>query len=273
MAKRFIDTGFFKDPFVRGLQGAYKGLYIYLFCDCSNGGIWNVELDVARLRCGIPDSETDEKIKKIFSEKILEIDDGEKWFLKNFVKVQHNGVLKRNNRAHTSAIEELLKFNLIEEFSEGEFSVKNENKGLIRGLQDPIVKVKEQGNGNGNSKGNGNGKKSEIVFSTKDFKKILIDLGADKIHVNDWLKVRDSKKASNTQTALTTFVNECNAHNYPVSEAVKNCAENSWSGFRYKWIENLNKNINGNRSNNIQRTDAELKRDASISVDLLLGKQ
>lgn len=165
MAKRFIDNGFFKDPFVRGLQGAYKGFYIYLFCDCSNGGIWNVELDVARLRCGIPETETDEKIKKIFSEKIIEVDNGNKWFLKNFLKVQHNGVLKRNNRAHTSAIEELLKFGLIHEFSEGEFSLKNEFKGLTRGLQDPMVKVKEEGSGLSNSPGNG--KKKSNSFETE----------------------------------------------------------------------------------------------------------
>lgn len=277
MAKRFIDTGFFKDPFVRGLQGAYKGLYVYLFLDCSNAGIWNVELDVAKLRCGIDDSVSDDDIKKVFKDKIIELDGGQKWFVVNYIKVQHNGLLKRNNKAHTAAIEELLKFELIDEVEEGEFQLSDKIiKGLPRGLQDPKVKVKvkEEGKGKGESNGKGNGElEKSKKFTTSDFPKVLIDLGADETQVRDWMKARKNKKAVNSETALRKFLKECENHEFPVPKAVEVCAENSWSGFKYEWVENLNNNQNGNRSNTNTRTDAQLRAESSDAVDQLLGKQ
>ena len=154
MAKRFIDTSFFRDPFVRGLQGAYKGLYIYLFLECSNSGIWDVELDVAKIRCGINDNLTADEILIMFPEKILALDNGRKWFLINYVKVQHNGVLNEKNKAHICAIFELKKFNLLRAISENEYEIfiqnDEKNEGASKGLVSP------SGNGNGNSKGNGN---------------------------------------------------------------------------------------------------------------------
>lgn len=83
-----------------------------------------------------------------------------------------------------------------------------------------------------------------------DFRKILIeDFNCDKQHVSDWLEVRKKKNASNTETALKNFINECQKNNFPVSEAVKICAEKSWRGFEYKWLENsdYNSQTNGNQ--------------------------
>lgn len=80
-------------------------------------------------------------------------------------------------------------------------------------------------------------------FGKPEFKKILLENGANEIHIDDWLKVREKKKAANTQTALTSFLNECQNNNFPVSEAVKICAEKSWQGFKYEWTKTIN---NGN---------------------------
>ncbi len=159
MAKRFIDSNFFKDPFVRGLQTPLKSFYIYLFLDCTNGGLWNVELDVARLRCGIPETITDNDIKNVFSHKILELENGQKWLIKNFLKIQHNGELKQKNNAHVNVIPELKKYNLLNEVEDGVFHLKDE---IIKPLPTPSlneglggkVMVKEKGNG----KSSGNGK-------------------------------------------------------------------------------------------------------------------
>ena len=83
-------------------------------------------------------------------------------------------------------------------------------------------------------------------FTSLDFKQKLLDLGAKEIHVDDWLKARRKKRAVNSQTALTTFLNECNNNNFPVADAVKACAENSWSGFKYQWLLNEANQINKN---------------------------
>ena len=76
-------------------------------------------------------------------------------------------------------------------------------------------------------------------YTKSDFKKALLDLGAQEQHVDDWFTVRTQKKAAFTKTAFTKFFNECNNNNYPIAQAVKICAERSWVGFEYKWLKNI----------------------------------
>ncbi len=177
MAKRFIDTNFFKDPFVRGLQGACKGLYIYLFLECNNVGIWQKELDIAKLRCGISDDVEDSEILKIFKNKIIEFDNGEKWFIVNFIKIQHGGVLNENNKAHKNFLPELITNKFVISTENGAYTVNYEflnnlikinNQGATQGaIQAPsqgakvMVMVKEEGNGIGNGKKE---KKENLIF-------------------------------------------------------------------------------------------------------------
>ena len=52
MAKRFTDTEKWKKPFIRGLQGAYKLLWLYICDDCDHAGIWQVDIEVAQIRIG-----------------------------------------------------------------------------------------------------------------------------------------------------------------------------------------------------------------------------
>ena len=202
MAKRFIDTAFFKDPFVRGLEGAWKGLYVYLFLDCSNGGIWNVETDVAMLRCGIDVDTKSEKILEVFKDKIIPLSGGQKWFIKNYLKVQHNGVLKANNKAHNSAIKELLEFDLLEEIEDGIFELK---EGASKGLPSPY------GNGKGNSKGKREGKGNSQ--KGVDFEKMGF-LGEARIiwkrQFPDyiWQDDLDNNSIIKTEQSLKTFIRQ-----------------------------------------------------------------
>lgn len=91
----------------------------------------------------------------------------------------------------------------------------------------------------------------EPKFDKRTFRSILLEKGANKQHVIDWFKVRDKKNAAYTQTSLNRFLNECKEHNFPVSEAVKACAENDWKGFKYAWIKNNN---NGSYQKNNAKT-------------------
>lgn len=109
MAKRFTDTDKWKKPYIRGLQGAYKLLWLYILDDCDHAGIWQVDLDVAALRIG-------EKLKletalKNFHGKIYAFDDDSKWFIPSFIEFQY-GELNPENRAHNSVIKILTKYNL-----------------------------------------------------------------------------------------------------------------------------------------------------------------
>jgi uncharacterized protein YdaU (DUF1376 family) len=111
-------------------------------------------------------------------------------------------------------------------------------------------------------------KKKKEVFTEKDFPKILIDLGADKTHVEDWMKCRKNKKATNSQTALRKFIQECSNHQYSIADAVKYCAENSWSGFKHEWLNNQK---NGNKSqNNGQSNETDFNKVLS-GIDAMYG--
>lgn len=110
MAKRFTDTDKWKKPFIRGLQGPYKVLWLYILDDCDHAGIWQVDLDVAALRIGeILDLKTAEKS---FENHIQIFDNGEKWFIPSFIEFQYGSELNPENRVHESILKILNKYKL-----------------------------------------------------------------------------------------------------------------------------------------------------------------
>ena len=120
------------------MRNDFKVFWIYVLDQCDHAGSWEVDFEAAEFFCsGINESE----IRQVFKKQYQEIDNGKRWFLKDFVDFQY-GTLNENNRAHLSVINILLKYKLIE------------NKGLIRPLQgykdkdkDKVkVKVKEKEN-------------------------------------------------------------------------------------------------------------------------------
>jgi hypothetical protein len=131
MAKRFIDTEIFKDPKIRGLRGATKLLYIYMFCDCDHAGIWDVELDVAELRLGF--SFDTEQVLEELSDHVEPISDS-KWYLKGFVRFQY-GELNPENRAHKSVID-ILNKHKIKPLTSPSLGCKDKDKDKVK------VKVK-----------------------------------------------------------------------------------------------------------------------------------
>ncbi len=114
MAKRFTDTNKYKKPFIRGLQGAYKLLWDYLYHDCDHAGIWIVDFDIAQIYIG-SDMPVNKEDALIFFNKdeirIIEINFGSKWFIPSFIDFQY-GTLNEQNRAHNSVIKILIKYKL-----------------------------------------------------------------------------------------------------------------------------------------------------------------
>jgi hypothetical protein len=88
-------------------------------------------------------------------------------------------------------------------------------------------------NNNNNNNNNKNKEKKDSVFN---FRKELINYGFNEELVIDWLKVRKTKKASNTQTAFKGFLNQVEKSNFDKNFILKKCVENSWSGFKSDWI-------------------------------------
>jgi hypothetical protein len=69
----------------------------------------------------------------------------------------------------------------------------------------------------------------------------LINLGAKKELVFDWIKVRKNKKLTNTQTAFNKFVIQYNKSGYNINEVLEKCVEKSWGGFDADWFSKTNK--------------------------------
>jgi len=80
-----------------------------------------------------------------------------------------------------------------------------------------------------------------ITPSAFSFYNELINLGAEKQLVSDWIKVRKTKKATNTETAFNKFVNQLNKSGYTINEVLEKCVEKSWGGFDAEWYSKSNK--------------------------------
>lgn len=89
--------------------------------------------------------------------------------------------------------------------------------------------------------------KKETKEKPFNFKTSLIELGVDENYANDWMKVRKTKKATNTKTALSGLVSQAKKANMSINNAVKLCAERSWVGFNASWIEGEGGSNNKNR--------------------------
>lgn len=104
--KRFTDTDKYKKPFIRGLKGAYKLLWDYLYHECDNSGVWIVDFDIAQIYLGMDMPVNKAEALEVFNKdevKIIEIHGGKKWFIPSFLTFQY-GELSPENRFHKSVL-------------------------------------------------------------------------------------------------------------------------------------------------------------------------
>ena len=109
MAKRMTDTDKWKKRFFRELQPQHKLLWLYILDDCNHAGIWEVDLEVASIRVGFDLSHN--HLPSSFGEKVISFDNGDKWFIPEFIDFQY-GELNPNSNVHKSVIALLDKYNL-----------------------------------------------------------------------------------------------------------------------------------------------------------------
>jgi len=58
---------------------------------------------------------------------------------------------------------------------------------------------------------------------------------------NDFLVHRKKKKASVTQTVINTFIEEAKKAGWTLEDALKECMNRGWQGFKAEWVENKDK--------------------------------
>lgn len=110
-------------------------------------------------------------------------------------------------------------------------------------------------------------KKVKKRFGKPEFKEALLHMGVLEQHADDWMKVRVAKRASFTETVIESLIKECNSNNFPVADAVRICAEQSWQGFKYSWTQNLNSNGRSTTNTTTQGRQQRIDEVAEFRID------
>lgn len=105
MAKRFTDTGKWEKPWFRKLTAAQKCFWMYLLDKSDHAGIYEVDLELAEFFIGC---KIDEDFLDPFEKQIQIIDEGKRWFIRDFISFQY-GELNNSVQAHRSVITTLSK--------------------------------------------------------------------------------------------------------------------------------------------------------------------
>lgn len=87
----------------------------------------------------------------------------------------------------------------------------------------------------------------QIKTKVFNFKKSLIAYGFTETLVNDWIKVRKTKRSTNTETAYNGFIKIIEESSRDKNEILTTCVENSWTSYKDSWYDNLNKKNGGNQ--------------------------
>lgn len=220
MAKRFTDTDKWKKPFIKTLEAPYKLLWLYILDDCDHAGMWQVDIEIASIRIG--EKIDIKKAIENFGDKIKVLDNGEKWFVQDFIDFQY-GILNPENRAHKSVL------NLLEKYI---------NKGLISSLQGAKDKDKDKEKD-----------KEKVKVKDKDAK-ILLPYDSKKF-TELWDKLIKQKKwRSKSKESLEISVQFLAKH--PEDDACKimeNTIMGGWQGL-FELKDAQKKSVN-NRNNTI----------------------
>lgn len=144
MAKRFIDTNYFNDPFILSLKPDDKLLYIYFWTICDHAGIFELNELEGNFRLGCKNySKRVFSFKNRFPEKLVQLSDSH-FIITCFCKRQYPGGVNTNVRQVQGAISILTKWN-IEIVNNQTFTLRVNNP------YEPLrTLIKDYGNGNGN---------------------------------------------------------------------------------------------------------------------------
>jgi uncharacterized phage protein (TIGR02220 family) len=138
MSKRFTDSEKWKKAWFRKLTPAHKCLWVYICDNCSIAGIWDVDFELAQVFIG--EVINTEEAKEVFKKQFCELNDGSKWFIKDFIVFQY-GELKDNNNLHKAVITGLKNSGVYEGYMRGITGGKDRiGKGIGKGKVKVLVK-------------------------------------------------------------------------------------------------------------------------------------
>lgn len=237
MAKRFIDTNFYKSPFIRGLKGSLKGLYSFIICDCDGAGIWTFDLEIAGLYTGFNYSLKEFKDAFVDNGKAIDLGNG-KYFFPDFIEHQYPKGLSEHNPAQKNFINELRKYSLIDEdlkvlkrpFEGSKVMVME--KVVVMEKEKVVVKKEE----------------SELIFPFQEVE--FLDV---------WNVLVKSKKWRNKEnSALQASLKKLSKFSLEDAiQMIENCIAGEWMGL-VELEKNKNKNYGTGKQTNSDRNKSDL---------------
>lgn len=148
--KRFEDTEMWAKPWFRRLPPPYKAFWQYLRAKCDNSGVWVKDLELASIFIGAEIEE--EKTLALINngkERIRVFDNGEKWFIVEFVCFQcgitHLKELSIKSNPHLQILRLLRKHGLLQGYGKGRANLKDKDKDKDKGKDKDKVKVFKYG--------------------------------------------------------------------------------------------------------------------------------
>ena len=136
MPKRFTATEKWDRRWFRELSNDYKLLWVYICDKCDLIGIWYVDIEQASFLIG---AKLDEKeALRLFEKQIVVLNEGSKWWIKDFVSFQY-GDLKPNNNLHKKVVAMIKSYPQV---INSLFTSPEYFEGLVRASNAPQVKVK-----------------------------------------------------------------------------------------------------------------------------------
>lgn len=135
---------------------------------------------------------------------------------------------KRSEAGKRSA--ELRALKVDEQTSTNPTSVESDEQTSTNPTDNDSVNDNDNDNDNVNDINNN----KALPFS---FYNSMIKYGFDKNLVSEWLKVRKTKKATNSETAFNSFIKEVEKTNANINDVLTECIVKSWSGFKSEWYK------------------------------------
>ncbi len=137
--KRFTETTKWDDPWFMDLPLKYKLFWLYICDKCDNAGAWQPNIRLATAQIG--ESLELAEVLRVFSERIVQLDDG-KLFITKFIPFQY-GNLSPNCRAHIPILNNIEKLRVSKGYPKGIHTLveketekdKEKKKGSAEGKQ------------------------------------------------------------------------------------------------------------------------------------------
>lgn len=141
MPKRFTDTNKWDKVWFQTLSPTLKCLWNYITDRCNHAGFWEVDFRTAGYYVG--KKINPEEVKEKFKKQFIEMDEGKRWFLIDFIEFQYNCKIEElnpQNKAHQSIIRQIERYNIKGLLR----SLEGDIQAPLRGGKEPYIRNKKQ---------------------------------------------------------------------------------------------------------------------------------